>query len=236
MEEYVYVLKLNKGHYYVGKTNNVARRFEEHKSKSENSSSWVKQHEVLALIEVKPLDNQFSEDVKTLEYMNKYGIDNVRGGSYVEIRLSNDEITNINKQLRSANNLCFKCGKPGHFVKECPSNSTNSHSTNLLKDKNVVTLEKPVIIPTTTIVEENTGFFGNIIKSFSALFVTQPETKPLISVMITEEVPKVIVTDVSVKKPRTSQNNSNQLCERCGRNTHNSDKCYARTHLKGHNL
>ncbi len=36
--------------------------------------------------------------------------------------------------------------------------------------------------------------------------------------------------------PQINGKQSKLLCSRCGRNTHNEDKCYAITHLSGENL
>jgi hypothetical protein len=52
-------------------------------------------------------------------YMNKYGIDNVRGGSYIQEHLSKDAKKFIVNELRMANNLCLCCGSTTHFAKTC---------------------------------------------------------------------------------------------------------------------
>jgi hypothetical protein len=61
----------------------------------------------------------FEEDKITKEYMSKYGIDKVRGGSYVEVELSPFQIDALQKEIWAANDLCTKCGRSGHFVKDC---------------------------------------------------------------------------------------------------------------------
>lgn len=62
----------------------------------------------------------FEEDKVTKEYMYKYGIDNVRGGSYANVKLSNFHIDALNMEMWSVNDLCNICGKSGHFAKHCP--------------------------------------------------------------------------------------------------------------------
>ena len=46
--------------------------------------------------------------------MLKYGINNVRGGSYTQINLPECNIISLEKELCSASNLCFT-GAGGHF-------------------------------------------------------------------------------------------------------------------------
>ena len=62
----------------------------------------------------------FEEDMKTLEMMKKYGIDNVRGGSFSNIQLSNCEMSIINKMINTAEDKCFICGSNTHFESVCP--------------------------------------------------------------------------------------------------------------------
>ncbi len=47
-------------------------------------------------------------------YMKKYGIKNVRGGSYVTIKLNKNQIIFIKKEIYMADNRCLKCGRKGH--------------------------------------------------------------------------------------------------------------------------
>ena len=61
----------------------------------------------------------FDEDKITKEYMAKYGIENVRGGSYVEIELSELQTEALKIELWQAKDLCTQCGRKGHFVKDC---------------------------------------------------------------------------------------------------------------------
>lgn len=69
----VYVLQLENGKWYVGKTSNVKRRVEEMKMKG---NEWTQLYNIVALKEVR--ENANLKEV-TLEYMRRYGWENVRG-------------------------------------------------------------------------------------------------------------------------------------------------------------
>jgi len=52
---------------------------------------------------------------------------NVRGGSYVEIELSEFHKEALKMEIWAAKDLCTQCGRAGHFVKDCyATNYANS--------------------------------------------------------------------------------------------------------------
>lgn len=76
--EYIYILKLKNNKYYIGKTNNVNNRYEQHLNGY--GSSWTKKYKPLSILKKILSTSPFDEDKYVKEYMSKYGIDNVRGG------------------------------------------------------------------------------------------------------------------------------------------------------------
>jgi cellular nucleic acid-binding protein len=117
----IYVLELLNNKYYVGKTlKNVPNRFNEHATGI--GSEWTKLYKPIKIIEQFETNDKFLEDKYTKIYMDKKGIDNVRGGSYTKINLEDWQIKCLELELKTANNLCYKCGKPGHFSNDCNHN------------------------------------------------------------------------------------------------------------------
>lgn len=109
--------------FYVGKTNNPEFRLEQHFSS--NGSQWTKQYKPLSVLEIISNCDDFDEDKYTLKYMNKYGINNVRGGSFCELKLNGDQIKVIKKMINSSTDKCYICGEAGHFGKHCPQDYDN---------------------------------------------------------------------------------------------------------------
>lgn len=146
---YIYILKLRSNKYYIGKSNNVYRRYKQHCMGK--GSIWTTKYKPVKIIEKIKLNNNYEEEMYTLKYMNKFGIDNVRGGSFCKIKITDDEKKLINRLINSMYNRCYLCNKSGHFVNDCPNvittnfehieNSESSESlvsesyTKLLNDK-----------------------------------------------------------------------------------------------------
>ena len=73
----LYVLRLTGGKYYIGKTDDVLKSYEEHLAGS--GSAWTRLYPPVAIVKTEPTGN---EDATVIEYMRIYGLDNVRGGTY----------------------------------------------------------------------------------------------------------------------------------------------------------
>ena len=132
---YIYILLLQKNKYYVGKTTRPTFRLKQHFDSG--GSSWTKKYKPIKIIEMLHNCDDYDEDKYTKMYMDKHGIDNVRGGSYSTVRLDKTTIDNLKRMNRGTNDKCFECGKKGHFSKYCPNRKrkakkirkTNNHES-----------------------------------------------------------------------------------------------------------
>lgn len=115
--EVIYVLELKNNKFYVGKTKNIEKRFEKHLEGT--GSSWTKQYPPIKIIEQIPARDNLLENETTKRYMFKYGIDNVRGGAYCQMTIDANTKSFLDKELKSFDDSCYKCGMKGHFAKEC---------------------------------------------------------------------------------------------------------------------
>jgi hypothetical protein len=130
----IYVLKLENDKYYVGKSKNgysLKKRIEYHKSSC--GAAYTKLYKPVkdCLIKHYEIDesfnlSEFSEDNEVKLCMKRYGVDNVRGGSYSTTYLSPETIKCINRELYGASDCCFNCGDGGHWVRDCKQDKKNN--------------------------------------------------------------------------------------------------------------
>lgn len=113
----IYILRLTEGKWYIGKSENVIARYQQHLKG--NGACWTKKYTPISLEKTIENASHFDEDKVTKEYMAKYGIQNVRGGSYCAFDLDDYQIEALNREIWGAQNKCVRCGRSGHFEKSC---------------------------------------------------------------------------------------------------------------------
>ena len=115
--ESIYILKLTTNKYYVGKSFDVPSRYKQHVEG--RGSTWTKKYPPIKLVETRPLSSPHDETNTTKDLMKKYGVDNVRGGAYCMVELSDETKKILEHELRASTDSCYKCGKKGHFARYC---------------------------------------------------------------------------------------------------------------------
>jgi predicted GIY-YIG superfamily endonuclease len=134
--EQIYVLQCERGKYYVGKTADVMRRYEEHQSGK--GSAWTNKYKPVKLIECKPMLTSHDENNTTKDLMKVHGIEHVRGGSYAQVTLPDDVISVLQREFQGNVDVCYKCNLAGHFATKCPNVKTTVKTTIEKKVKKAV--------------------------------------------------------------------------------------------------
>ena len=136
---FIYILNLAQNKFYVGKTDKPKFRLDSHFKNG--GCAWTKKYKPIQIIGLFPDCDDFDEDKYTLKYMSKYGIDNVRGGSFCQTTLSRENINTIERMISSSNDCCHFCGEKGHFIGRCSNkkekqkySKQNKHFLQLSKD------------------------------------------------------------------------------------------------------
>lgn len=89
----IYVLRLVGNKYYIGKTHDLFRSIRNHIKGCE--SEWTVKYKPVFIQNTIKRASKINEDDYVKDYMIKYGIDNVRGGSYTTLILSEEQIENL---------------------------------------------------------------------------------------------------------------------------------------------
>lgn len=109
--------------HYVGKTRkDPKQRFQEHiEGKGAECTRRFKPRRIEELIPVKHgEDGSVLEDMHVKRLMKQYSIDDVRGGSYSSVKLTEAQEENLENELLHQDNRCLVCGEKGHYSKSCP--------------------------------------------------------------------------------------------------------------------
>jgi predicted GIY-YIG superfamily endonuclease len=210
--ESLYVLELDKGKYYVGKSADVSKRFNQHQSGS--GSAWTKLHKPIRILETRPLTSIHDETNVTKDLMKKYGISNVRGGPYTAVELPVEQEDMIRHEMRAATDACYKCGKPGHFANRCTRKSSFTGTCGCGKS----------FLDFDEFLSHNRA----CIARQAAVTARTPKSEE-VQRMVAQAIPKAEKMARAAKAPKEPG-----TCYRCGRAGHYSPACYARSHVNGY--
>ena len=117
MVSYLYILQLQHGCFYVGKSDNPTKRFTQHKNG--RGSAWTRLHKPIRMVKKMKMTSTLQEDQITEEWMKKKGIEKVRGGMYCQIELPDHVKETLATKLLHAKNACLRCGSSKHFARQC---------------------------------------------------------------------------------------------------------------------
>jgi predicted GIY-YIG superfamily endonuclease len=218
----IYILLLEKNKYYVGKTKDTSVRLNSHFIG--NGSLWTKKYKPLSIVETISNCDDYDEDKYTIKYMEKYGINNVRGGSFCQIKLNENNIITLNQMICGNTDKCFICGKSDHYVNDCKKISVNEKIP-------TINLNEKCDCPTSYFSSHRRGkcLLNNIISYF------EDENDNIDEILKYKNVKEETKLSECIKEDKINSKKNN-CCYRCGRIGHYVSSCYASTHINGKSL
>lgn len=215
--ESLYILQLVSGKYYVGKSADVTKRFDQHKNGS--GSAWTKKYAPIRLVETRPITGPHDENNVTKDLMKKHGMSNVRGGAYAAVDLPAEQEDMIRHELRAAGDNCYKCGKAGHFANRCTRKSSFTGACGCGRS----------FLDFDEFLSHNRACIARM----AAAKAEEWECEYCDRTFTTKYGCSVHERFCRPPSPPAKKAGA---CYRCGRAGHYSPDCYARTHAKGHEL
>ncbi len=120
----IYCLRLERGKYYVGLTRKEGfDRLDAHRSGK--GAAWTKKYKPIGQVWVEADMKPADEDRLTLEMMAKYGVANVRGGDWCQLRLPEATYRGLVKKTgKMTQGPCGRCGRDTHGRSKCFAKTT----------------------------------------------------------------------------------------------------------------
>ena len=119
----IYILELENGKYYVGRTEHKKNRINDHFVG--RGSLFTRKYKPKKLLQTFLNCDEFDEDKYVFKLMDVYGIENVRGGVFSSLTISDNDRSYIEKRILGASDRCYHCKSPDHFIRECPERTYN---------------------------------------------------------------------------------------------------------------
>jgi hypothetical protein len=238
---FIYILELENKKYYVGKTTNPKFRLQQHFNS--NGSEWTKKYKPKNVLELIPNCNDFDENKYTLQYMSKYGINHVRGGSFCNLKLDKTNLSFIKKMIDSSTDKCYICGEKGHFANKCKEDNDK-----LLEELEKILINNDLCFRCYRSGHYETECYAKTKLTGSDIEDTSDEEDEEDNVYCCSYCNKEFDTlrgatfheNVHCKNKYNKTNKTKIVdknsCYRCGRKGHYSDDCYASTHVNGRYL
>ena len=233
---FIYILQLESGKYYIGKTTTPSFRLDQHFNS--NGSNWTKKYKPTFVIELIPNCDDYDEDKYTIKYMEQYGINNVRGGSFCEIKLSDNNISTLNQMIRGVTNKCYICGSPDHFANECKTINVKKEKPIMNEKCNCASSHFFPHRRSKCALNKLISYYDDENDNIDKLKLQHAIIQNKI---LQDELNQIKTAPNQVNPAQVSpaQVNSAQVigaCHRCGRHGHYISSCYASTHVKGYSL
>ena len=128
----VYVIKLDNGTIYVGKSKDMVKRLRQHMT-SGGGAQWCRANGCNDVRLLPTRNTKAGQSITTMGatrnafQMLRHGPDKVRGWIFTnEEALTQNELKTIYRMLADRTDCCFKCGMYGHYSTSCSANSAEA--------------------------------------------------------------------------------------------------------------
>jgi ribosomal protein L37E len=215
MRHGVYVLALQHGGLYVGRSNDIDKRIQQHCEGS--GSAWCR-HQGGVVREVATVHVGSSSDLaswemnETVAQMLMHGFENVRGWEFTNCAaLTSKECDTIKTIVMGQGNMCRRCGGEGHFATHC-----HEPIHLWLQDiEKLQALSQTVPAPVQNVIAQAAMAYQS----------RQPAVGSSAGDTATAE---------TLRESRSVR--QRVVCTRCGRDSHMASSCFAHKHFTGSEL
>jgi predicted GIY-YIG superfamily endonuclease len=108
----IFILSLENNKIFIDKSSDPHKKISKHFLGK--GAEWTIRYKPETIITIFDENDKIDKIVRN--YMYKYGIDNVRGGSYQDFILDKDK---VKKEIFTENNSCLRCGYKNHNENDC---------------------------------------------------------------------------------------------------------------------
>ena len=221
MRRGVYVLALKHGGLYVGRSNDIDARIQQHIDGAGSAWCW---HQGGVVGEVAPVHTGSSADLaswemnETVAQMLLNGFENVRGWEFTNCAaLSSKECDTIKTIVMGQGNMCRRCGAEGHFATHC-----QKPILLWLQDLEKLQAKSPAPpVPAQNVIAQAAMAYRSGEAQAGAGMPSMRVCSQQSAEMCSNEERRV--------KQRV-------VCARCGRDSHIASSCFAHRHFTGAEL
>ena len=121
----IYILQLEDGKYYVGKTDHTIQRFNQHNDGK--GAKWTKKYPMIDLYDFHRNMADSDENRITMQMIRQFGAENVRGGSWTKVHMTQAELRSLDARAKKGRysrampkrRFCNRCGRSSHTDRSC---------------------------------------------------------------------------------------------------------------------
>ena len=115
---YIYILELCNNKFYIGKLYNIYD-LEDTILMLDETNEWLYYNKIIKIANIEAFEENFDEVYFIYEFMQHYGVNNVRGGDFNRMNLTLDNAYNIFINIKIEQNKCYICGLNNHNAYQC---------------------------------------------------------------------------------------------------------------------